>query len=289
MRIWAVANQKGGVGKSTTVVSLAGLLAEAGQRVLMIDLDPHGSLTCYFGHDPDTISHSAYDLFMQEGDVPAELTTQLIRPTAHPNLWLMPASCALATLERTLIGVEGTGLILSGALSALEKDFDYVIIDNSPTLGALMVNAIAAADHLIIPVQTEFLAIKGLDRMLHTLALVLRTQKQPLIYTILPTLFDRRTHASIQAFETLQREYGDKTWRYAIPVDTRFRDASRAGVVPSSMDGGTHGVRAYKRLLADLIARDKDADYRFASEPDADPAPRHRGRRRTKATRTSDA
>lgn len=259
MRIWAVANQKGGVGKTTTVVSLAGLLAESGQRVLMVDLDPHGSLTSYFGFDPDTITGSAYDLFQLNAPLNAEQKASMVRPTAYPNLSLLPTSSALATVERNHVGMEGMGLTLANTLAGLSGDFDYIITDNSPTLGILMVNALAAADHLIIPVQTEFLALKGLDRMLNTLAMVLRSQKQPLIYTILPTMLDRRTHASVQSFDTLQTEYGDKTWRFAIPVDTRFRDASRAGVVPSALDSSTHGVRAYLRLLKDLLARDRDA------------------------------
>lgn len=254
MRIWAVVNQKGGVGKTTSVVALSGLLAERGKRVLMVDLDPHGSLTTYFRHDPDTIAHSAFDLFAHQGKVPADLPAQLILETPHQHCFLLPASTALTTVERRLVGVEGMGLIMSRALAALWDDFDYVLIDNTPTLGVLMINALAAAQHLILPVQTEFLALKGLERMLNTLNMVMKSQKNETPYTILPTLFDRRTSASVQSLQALRKTYdASKIWRFAIPVDTRFRDASAQGVVPSALDAETHGVRAYRRLLDDLL------------------------------------
>lgn len=253
MRVWAVANQKGGVGKTTTVITLAGMLAEAGHRVLMVDLDPHGSLSIWFGHDPDQIAHSTFDLFQHKGQVPRDLPAQLITETPMPGCGLMPASSALATLERRLVGVEGMGLILSRALALLWDDYDYVLIDNTPSLGVLMINALAASQHLLIPVQTEFLAIKGLERMIHTLGMVMRSQKSSLGYTVIPTMFDRRTQASVQSLRVLQQQYDkDTLWRFAIPVDTRFRDASRAGAFPSVYDAETHGVRAYRRLLQDL-------------------------------------
>ncbi|WP_417513860.1 ParA family protein [Marinobacter sp.] len=255
MRIWAVANQKGGVGKTTSVVTLGGLLAERGKRVLVVDLDPHGSLTSWFGYDPDTIPHSVFDLFQHQGKVPEGLPAQLITETSCPGLALLPASTALATLERRMVGVEGMGLIVSRALAQLWDDFDYVILDNTPSLGVLMVNALAAAQHLVIPVQTEFLAIKGLERMLHTLQMIMRSQKNQLPYTIAPTMFDRRTQASVKSLNQLRRTYQDNLWKFAVPVDTKFRDASQAGIVPSKLDAQTHGVRAYRHLLDDLLAR----------------------------------
>jgi len=255
VRIWAVANQKGGVGKTTTVVTLGGLLAARGKRVLVVDLDPHGSLTSWFGQDPDTLQHSVFDLFQHQGKVPDGLPAQLITETSCAGMSLLPASTALATLERRMVGVEGMGLIISRALAQLWDDFDYVLLDNTPSLGVLMVNALAAAQHLVVPVQTEFLAIKGLERMLHTLEMIMRSQKSQLTYTIVPTLFDRRTQASVKSLNALRKSYPDTLWRYAIPVDTKFRDASQAGVVPSAFANETHGVRAYRRLLDDLIER----------------------------------
>jgi ATPases involved in chromosome partitioning len=255
VRIWAVANQKGGVGKTTSVVALGGLLAQRGKRVLVVDLDPHGSLTSWFGYDPDTIAHSVFDLFQHQGKVPEGLPAQLITDTGCPGLSLLPASTALATLERRMIGVEGMGLIVSRALAQLWDDFDYVILDNTPSLGVLMVNALAAAQYLVIPVQTEFLAIKGLERMLHTLQMIMRSQKNELPYMIVPTLYDRRTQASVKSLNLLRKTYQDTLWRFAVPVDTKFRDASQAGVIPSQLDAETHGVRAYDHLLDDLLKR----------------------------------
>ncbi len=252
MRIWAIANQKGGVGKTTSVVTLGGLLAEQGHRVLVVDLDPHGSLTSWFGYDPDNLAHSVFDLFQHGGKVPEDLPAQLITDTRCRNLSLLPASTALATLERRMVGVEGMGLIVSRALARLWDDFDYVLLDNTPSLGVLMVNALAAAQHLIVPVQTEFLALKGLERMLHTLQMITRSQKSQLEYTIVPTLYDKRTQASVKSLNELRRRYPEMLWRFMVPVDTRFRDASQNGVVPSELSPDSQGVRAYRRLLQDL-------------------------------------
>lgn len=254
MRIWTVANQKGGVGKTTTAVTLGGLLAEQGKRVLMLDLDPHGSMTSYFGYDPDTVEQSVYSLFQHQGKVPADLPRTLIRPTSLNNLSLMPASTLQATLERKMVGVEGMGLIISRALAHLWDEYDYAFLDNTPVLGVLLINALAASQHILIPVQTEYLALKGLERMLHTLDMVAKSQRHGLSYTIIPTMFDRRTQASVQSFRTLRKNYPEQSWRYAIPVDTKFRDASKQGVVPSALDAQTHGVKAYRRLLDDLLS-----------------------------------
>lgn len=253
MRIWTVANQKGGVGKTTTAVTLAGLLAGQGKRVLLVDLDPHGSLTSYFGYDPDTVDGSVYNLFQHNGKVPPELPGSLVKETSHPNVHLLAASTLQATLERKMVGVEGMGLIISKTLTHLWDDYDFAFLDNTPVLGVLLINALAACQHILIPVQTEFLALKGLERMLHTLDMVARSQRNTLSYTIVPTMFDRRTQASLQSFKTLRRDYRDNCWRFAIPVDTKFRDASRLGVLPSVLDKDTHGVKGYRRLLDDLL------------------------------------
>ncbi|HHM9327371.1 TPA: ParA family protein, partial [Pseudomonas aeruginosa] len=170
MKVWAVANQKGGVGKTTSSIALAGLLADAGKRVVVVDLDPHGSMTSYFGYDPDTLEHSAFDLFLHQGNVPEGLPASLLRSTSNERISLLPSSTALATLERQSPGKSGLGLVVSKSLAQLWQDFDHAIIDSPPLLGVLMVNALAASQHLVIPVQTEFLAVKGLERMVNTLA-----------------------------------------------------------------------------------------------------------------------
>jgi chromosome partitioning protein len=256
MRVWAVANQKGGVGKTTTSIALAGLLADAGKRVVVVDLDPHGSMTSYFGHDPDSLEHSAFDLFQHQGSVPQGLPGQLLLPTSHPSISLMPSSTALATLERQSPGQSGLGLVIAKSLAQLWDDFDHAIIDSPPLLGVLMVNALAASQQLAIPVQTEFLAVKGLERMVSTLAMINRSRKQALPYTIVPTLFDRRTQASLSTLRTLRNAYPDHLWPAYIPVDTRLRDASRAGQTPSQFDDKSRGVLAYRALLKHLLSNE---------------------------------
>lgn len=223
MRVWAVANQKGGVGKTTTAVTLAGLLARRGYSTLLVDMDPHGSLTSYLGQDPESASKSLYTLFQRHGEIE---TQELITRTAFNRLWLIPASTALATLDRQSGVQDGMGLVLMRALARVTRSFDYVVLDCPPVLGVLMVNALAACDHLLIPVQTEFLAIKGLERMLSTLDMITRARKLPLPYTIVPTLFDRRTRASHTSVRTLRERYPALCWESEIPVDTLLREAS---------------------------------------------------------------
>jgi chromosome partitioning protein len=254
MRVWAVANQKGGVGKTTTSIALAGLLADAGKRVVVVDLDPHGSMTSYFGQDPDSLERSAYDLFLHQGTVPQGLPQRLLLPTSHERIKLLPASTALATLERQSPGQSGLGLVIAKSLAQLWGEFDHAVIDSPPLLGILMVNALAASQQLVIPVQTEFLAVKGLERMVSTLAMINRSRKQALPYLIVPTLFDRRTQASMSTLRALRNSYPEQLWPAYIPVDTRLRDASRAGLTPSQFDSNCRAVLAYRALLKHLLS-----------------------------------
>ncbi|WP_372739640.1 ParA family protein [Neptunomonas sp.] len=253
MQVWAIANQKGGVGKTTTVVTLAGLLAEVGYSVLMVDLDPHGSLTSYFHYDPDELDHSVYDLFVTQNDVTAKQVNSLLCKTSVEKIQLMPASTAMATLERRAIQHQGLGLQVAKALRHLQGRYDYVLIDSPPVLGVLMVNALAACNHLIVPTQTEFLALKGLERMIRTISMINRARKKKLSYTIIPTFYDRRTQASVSCLRELNKCYPDELSSAVIPIDTKFRNASMKGVVPSSLDAGSRGVHAYARLLRSLI------------------------------------
>lgn len=254
MRVWAVANQKGGVGKTTTAVALAGLLADQGQRVLVVDLDPHGSMTSYFGHDPDQLTSSVFNLFQHQGQVPDGLAEALLLDTSHENIRLLPSSTSLATLERQSAAQGGFGLVLSKALAQLWGQYQFVVIDSPPLLGVSMINALAACEQLVIPMQTEFLALKGLERMVHTLDMVNRSRRQALPYTIVPTLFDRRTQASLNTLKVLRRDYQAHLWQAFIPIDTKLRDASLAGVVPSRHDSNARGVLAYRALLRYLLA-----------------------------------
>lgn len=254
MKIWAVANQKGGVGKTTSVVSLGGLLARQGYRTLMLDMDPHGSMSSYFGLDPDRTEESLYNLFRIQ-QLQIKVSPQsLVQKTRFENLSLLPASTAMATLDRQLGTSEGMGLVVKHALGALKEQYDFALIDCPPLLGVLMVNALAACSHLIIPVQTEFLAVKGLERMLRTLSMIGRANHHVPVYTILPTMFDQRTRASVQTLRLLRERYVTCLWRSVIPIDTQFREASRLGIPLPIKAPNDRGSLAYGELLNDLLA-----------------------------------
>ncbi len=253
MKIWAVANQKGGVGKTTTTVSLAGLLVQNGYRALMIDMDPHGSLTSYFGHNPDTVEESVYRLFY---DDQLHAIRSLVRETGVDRLHMIPANTALATLDRQLGVRNSIGLIIARALGLLTPHYDYVLIDCPPILGILMVNALAACHNLIVPVQAEHLALKGLERMKRTLDMMSHSRRLSIPYTVVPTMFDRRTREAGNSLEQLRDGYRDHLWQEVIPVDTKFRAASRGRLPISHIFPHSRGALAYARLLDSLLHSD---------------------------------
>ncbi|KZN32946.1 ParA family protein [Pseudoalteromonas luteoviolacea] len=249
MKIWTVANQKGGVGKTTTTVSLGGILAAQGKKVLLIDTDPHASLTYYFGIDSEDLEVSVYDIFIRGSNMASEEILQALCPSTVENLDILPATMAIATLDRSMGNRSGMGLILKKALAKISDYYDYAILDCPPVLGVLMVNALAASERILIPVQTEFLALKGLDRMMRTMTLMQSSHSKQYQYTIVPTMYDKRTKASLEAYKSLVESYKDKVWPGVIPVDTKFRDASLAQQVPVQFCPKSRGVYAYRSLL----------------------------------------
>ncbi len=256
MKVWAIANQKGGVGKTTTVVTMAGLLAKMGKRVLLLDLDPQGSMTSYFQYNPDEINNSVYNLFRLQRPVKKEDVKKILVNTSHENVRLAPASLLLATIERSTQNKDGMGLVISNALSMIDDEYDYVLIDNPPMLGVLMINALAACDCLLIPVQTEYLAIKGLERMMRTLSMVTKSREHSFNYIIVPTMYDRRTQASAVSLKTLRSTYPEQMWKSVIPIDTKFRNASELGVSLVELNPNSRGVVAYESLLTHLLEVD---------------------------------
>ncbi|TCV94175.1 chromosome partitioning protein [Luteibacter rhizovicinus] len=251
MVVWAVANQKGGVGKTTTTVALGSMLASRGERALMVDMDPHASLSGYVGVE-NGAHGSIYDLFGSSGSAPP--ASSLVHATAYERLSVLPASSAMITLDRQVGTRAGMGLVLSQALAGLAEDFDHVLIDCPPTLGVLMVNALAASDRLLVPTQTEALALAGLERMLRSLGMIERSRGRPLPRTIVPTMYDARTHASRACLEQLREKYGDAVSATVIPTDTQIREASAAGVPLASWSAARRGGLAYRQLLDELLA-----------------------------------
>lgn len=251
MVVWTIANQKGGVGKTTTTITLGGLLASMGYKVLLVDTDPHASLSYYFGIESEDLDLSVYDLFIQ--DSTKEQILQSLCPTQYSNIDILPATMGLATLDRALGAKGGMGLVLKKALAKISSEYDFVLMDCPPILGVLMVNALAASSRIIVPVQTEFLALKGLDRMMRTLELMQSEQAPEFNYTIVPTMFDKRTKASILSYKKLQETYPNAVWQGVIPIDTNFRNASLAQKVPSDYALNSRGVFAYRTLLNYLL------------------------------------
>ncbi|MGN2672566.1 ParA family protein [Aliivibrio fischeri] len=248
MIVWSIANQKGGVGKTTTTITLAGLLNQRGKRVLMVDTDPHGSLTTYLGYDSDDLPCSLFELF-QLPTINKTTVAPFVLKSDIPGLDIIPAHMSLATLDRVMGNRNGMGLVLKRALKALEADYDYVLIDCPPILGVMMVNALAASTRVLIPVQTEFLAMKGLERMMRTLTIMQRNKPSLFDVTIIPTMYDKRTNASLQTLMALKNSYQDQVWASAVPIDTKFRDASLKRMPPSFVSPNSRGVFAYKTLL----------------------------------------
>lgn len=252
MRIWTVAAQKGGVGKTTTTMNLAGALLREGARVLLVDLDPHGSLTAYCGLDPDTVEPNVYDLFAA---VACDATPDLgavIHRTRIADLSLAPASGALVTLERRFGLRAGMGLALSRGLATVSARYDYCLVDCPPTLGVLVINALVCCEQLIAPVQTEFLAEQSLDRLLHTLAMIERSRGTPLPYLVVPTMFDRRTRAANETLAAIRARHDLVQWNEVIPIDTQLREASRLGEPLTLRQPYARGSIAYQHLLASL-------------------------------------
>lgn len=252
MKVWAVSNQKGGVGKTTTTVTLGGLLTSKNKRVLLVDTDPSSSMTYYFGINSEELEVSLYDLFMQGKEITEEEVLQILCPSTLKGLDILPATMALSTLDRSFGARGGMGLVLKHALDLISEHYDYAVLDCPPIMGVLTVNSLAAADRILIPVQTEFLALKGLDRMLRTMEIMQQSQSEGYKYTIIPTMFDKRTRASLETYKKLRELYGENVWNGVVPVDTKFRDASLAQTPPSVYAPKSRGVFAYDTLLSYL-------------------------------------
>ena len=252
MKTITVVNQKGGVGKTTTAISLAGSLSAQGYKVLVLDLDPHGSLTHYLGFDAETLTSSLFDVFALDEPDP-QVYAQTLQVSKIKGLALLPAHTALATLDKRFGNAQGKGLVVKQCLAHFASKFDFAIVDCPPVLGVLMINGLLAADSILLPTQTEHLALRGLDRMLATIEQLKPSLKPSVHIRIIATLFDRRVNASLKTYHSLRADYPDLIWRGYIPVDTKFRDASEKGLAINMIASSSRGAFAYEKLASDLV------------------------------------
>jgi chromosome partitioning protein len=249
----AVANQKGGVGKTTTTLTLATALARAGKRVLVLDLDPHACASLHMRLYPESLPHTLHDLFLAGEERYRELWRRIIREVSTPGLYLAPASIRLSELEIDLRDRKNKGAILADALKHARDDYEYVIMDCPPHVGILLVNALVACDLLIIPTQTDFLALYGLKLLFDTIKTLNKVLPMPVRYMALPTMYDKRTRACTRILELLREKMGTAVFKTIIGIDTRLREASAQGCVVYDLDPQSRGALAYTALAQEII------------------------------------
>jgi len=248
-RIVAVLNQKGGVGKTTTAVNLGAYLARSGRSVLIADLDPQGNATSGLGLDKSVLSETMYDALFEHERAP-----QIVRDTEFDNLKILPANQNLAGAEVQLVSAMQRELQLKQVLE--QFDYDYVFIDCPPSLGLLTINALSAADYVLIPVQTEYYALEGLSQLLNVIERVKEALNPDLtVLGVLLTMFDSRTSLSDQVQAEVKKHFGDKVFSTVIPRNVRLAEAPSFGKPISEHDKWSKGARAYKSLAKEVEKR----------------------------------
>lgn len=250
-RIICIANQKGGVGKTTTSVNLASSLAAAEKRVLIVDIDPQGNATSGVGIDKSELKSSVYDLIINE-----ETSSDVILETELASLWIIPATPDLAGAELELIELTERESKLKKILHPLKDQYDYIIIDCPPSLGLLTINAMTAADSVLVPLQAEFYAMEGLSQIVRTINLVQKGLNPSLrIEGILMTMFDGRNNLSKQVEEEVRTHFKEKVFRTVIPRNVRLSEAPSHGKPIILYDITSRGAIAYLELAKELIER----------------------------------
>jgi chromosome partitioning protein len=250
--IYTLANQKGGVGKTTTAVSLGACLAARLKKVLLVDADPQANATSSLGLDKHQIKHSIYHALIDQ--VPL---ADVVRPTDFPRLQIVPSSPALAGAVVELVRLASREHLLQRVLSTVAGQYDYVFIDTPPSLGLLTVNALTASGGVLIPIQCEYLALEGLGQLIHTVNLVRKSLNQQLrIAGLILTMYDRRTNLSQQVVDEVHRHFPKEVFETIIPRNVRLSEAPSHGLPIINYDPTSYGAVAYQTLAGEFLQRE---------------------------------
>lgn len=253
-RVIVVANQKGGVGKTTTAINLSACLAETGKKILAIDMDPQGNMTSGLGVDKDATEKTAYELLL--GEVKLE---ECLQKSVVDNLDLLASNINLAAAEIELIGEEEKEFILQRGLEAVRDQYDYIIIDCPPSLNVLTINAMCAADTVLVPIQCEYYALEGLSQLIHTINLVQERLNPKLeIEGVVFTMYDARTNLSLQVVENVKSNLHQTIYKTIIPRNVRLAEAPSYGMPITLYDSKSAGAESYRLLAEEVIHRGEE-------------------------------
>lgn len=249
-RIIAVANQKGGVGKTTTTINLSAALAEEGKKVLLADLDPQGNATSGVGVDKRSVETTIYEMFTENAPF-----DQCVVKTEFDNLYVLPANINLSGAEIDLIDEEEREYILKGILDEVKDQFDFILIDCPPSLNMLTVNALTAADSVLVPIQCEYYALEGLSQLIHTINLVKRKLNPTLVMEgVVFTMYDARTRLSMQVVENVKSTLKENIYETIIPRNIRLAEAPSYGMPITAYATHSTGANSYRLLAMEVIA-----------------------------------